>query len=266
VFVYNWDMLERTVEELAALDVSVLCDSEIREIFLDLRRDIDRREAVAARLLAVLHGRGIPAGDGASSTPAWVQSQTGQRFSEARASLDAGQACASLPLVAKAWAQGEISAGAARTICCGQRAGHEDVYASIEETLVAYGANRDVRGLDLMIRHYQARADALDDIEPSDRNHLHISHTGNPWILDADVDELAGVTIATAIDAATDKPSEGTIARPPNDAPTRSRESAGTSSTVVRVRARMASGRTLRSSSSSRRSWPATSKPVAISR
>jgi hypothetical protein len=87
--VYNLDILERTIDELAALDVSSLCDSEMREVLLDLRRDIDRREAVAARLLAGLHGRGIPAGDGASSTPAWMQSQTWQRFSEAKASLDA---------------------------------------------------------------------------------------------------------------------------------------------------------------------------------
>jgi hypothetical protein len=65
-----------------------------------------------------------------------------------------------------------------------------------------------------MIRHYQTRADALDDVDPSDRNHLHISHTANRWIIDADVDELAGVTIATAIDAATDKPSEGDTRSP----------------------------------------------------
>jgi hypothetical protein len=202
-------MLERTIDELAALDVSALCDSEIRETFVALRRDIDRLEASAARLLATVHGRGIPAGDGASSTSAWAQSHTGQRFSDAKASLDAGQACESLPLTAKAWAQGEISAGAARTICRGRRAGHEDVYGAIEETLVGYAASRDVRGLDLMIRHYQTRADALDDTEPSDRNHLHHSHTGNRWILDADHDEFSGAIIDAAINAATDKPREG---------------------------------------------------------
>jgi hypothetical protein len=63
-------------------------------------------------------------------------------------------------------------------------------------------------------RHYKTRADALDDVDPSDRNHLHTSHTGNRWIIDADLDELAGVTIATAIDAATDKPSEGDTRSP----------------------------------------------------
>jgi hypothetical protein len=196
------------VDELVGTDVATLCDSEIRETLVALRREVDRQEAFAAELLAAAHHRTIPAGDGSSSTPAWVQSRTGQRYGDAKASLDAGLACESLPLTAKAWAQGEISTSAARTICRGQRPGHEDVYSSMEETLVDYAAGRDFRGLDAMIRHYQTRADALDDTEPAERNHLHPSHTGNRWFLDADYDELAGATIDEAIRAATDKPSE----------------------------------------------------------
>jgi hypothetical protein len=179
-----------------------------------VRREIDRLEASAARLLAGVHHRGIPAGDGAASTPAWSQWQTGQRVSEARASLDAGTACESLPLTAKAWAQGEISASAARTICRGRRPGHEDVYASIEDTLVGCAAKRDLRGLDLLIRHYHARADALDDTEPSEKNGLHLSRVGNRWPLDGDLDELAGTIVDEAIRAATDKPTEGDARTP----------------------------------------------------
>jgi hypothetical protein len=67
----------RTIDELEALDPSLLCDSEIRETFIAMRRENDRREAVAARLLVALHGRGVPAGDGSSSTPVWVQYKTG---------------------------------------------------------------------------------------------------------------------------------------------------------------------------------------------
>ena len=73
MFVYNCDMSTAlTIAELEALDPSLLCDSEIRATFIELRRENDRREAVAARLLVALHGRGIPAGEGASSTPVWV--------------------------------------------------------------------------------------------------------------------------------------------------------------------------------------------------
>src|SRR5450432_3931448 len=99
-----------TTDELEALDPSLLCDSEIRETFVEVRRENDRREAVAARLLVALHRRGVPKGEGASSTPMWVQFQTGQRVRDARVSLATGKACDSLPLVAKSCAQGEISA------------------------------------------------------------------------------------------------------------------------------------------------------------
>ena len=87
-FVYNWDMsAARTTDELEALDPSLLCDSEIRDTFIELRRENDRREAVAARMLVALHRRGVPTGEGASSTPMWVQFQTGQRLRDARVSL-----------------------------------------------------------------------------------------------------------------------------------------------------------------------------------
>jgi hypothetical protein len=155
------------------------------------------------------HRRGVAAGEGATSTAAWVQWQTGQRFTDARASLDAGRGCESLPVTAKAWAQGEISASAARTICRGMRDGHEDVYAAIEDDLVDRAAERDLRGLDVRIRHYQTRCDALDGTEPADNNGLYLSEVGNRVALSADFDALAGDTVAKALDAATDPPTEG---------------------------------------------------------
>ncbi len=169
---------------------------------------MDRQDAFVARLIAAVHHRTIPLGDGSSSTPAWVQSQTGQRSSEAKASLETGLACESLALTAKAWVQGEISTGAVRTICRGRRPGHEDVYAAVEETLVDYAAARDFRGLDAMIRHYQTRADALDGSEPSDLNGLHLSRVGNRWTSNGDFDDLAGMIHDEALRAATDPPSE----------------------------------------------------------
>jgi len=200
--------LAQAVDELVGLDVSMMCDSEIRETLIAARREIDRQEAFVATLMVAVHRRGIPAGDGATSTPAWVQWQTGQRFTDARSSLEAGRACESLPTTAKAWAQGEISASAARTICRGLREGHEEVYAAIEDDLVDCAAERDLRGLDVRIRHYQARCDALDGKEPADKNGLFLSHVGNRVVLNGDLDALAGATVSEAIAAATDPPSD----------------------------------------------------------
>jgi hypothetical protein len=112
--------LSSVVDELVDVDASLLCDSEIRDRFIEARREIDRLERYAAGLLVSAHGRGVPAGEGATSTPVWVQFQTGQRFRDARISLATGKACEKLPLVAKAWAQGEMSASAAATIAQGR--------------------------------------------------------------------------------------------------------------------------------------------------
>jgi hypothetical protein len=200
-----------TYDELVAIDTTVVCDSEIRDAYLETRYKIDRLEASAARLLVAVHHRGIALGDGASSTPAWVQCQTGQRFGEARASLEAGKACSRLPLVEKAWAQGEISASAARTICRGSRPGFEDVYADVEATLVGYAAAKDVRALDTVIAHYQCRVDALAGKEPADANGLMHSRVGNRWKTSADYDALSGLIVNEALNAAMDKPSAGDL-------------------------------------------------------
>jgi hypothetical protein len=202
------EALAYSFEELVGIDVSSLCDSEIRIAHVELRRMIDSLEAADARVLAGVHHRTIHLGDGAPSTPAWSQAQTGQRYSDANALLQSGLACESLPLVAKAWDVGQISTGAARTICRGRKAGHEVVYASMEPTLVEFATSRDFRGLDEMIRHYQSRCDAIDGREPSDRNRCRLSRVGNRWVLGADFDEIDGAIVDEAVRAATDKPSE----------------------------------------------------------
>ena len=202
------EALARAVDEFVDADVSEMCDSELREAYVALRLNADRQASFEARVLLAIHRRAIPAGDGASSTGAWAQWQAGLRVSDAKALLAAAQACESLPLTAKAWAQAEISTSAARTIGRGIRDGHEDVYAAIEDQLVGCARSRDLRGLDLLIGHYQTRVDALDRTEPSELNGLHLSRVGNRWKGNSDLDELAGLTHDEALRAAMDRPSE----------------------------------------------------------
>ncbi len=94
--------------------------------------------------------------------------------------LHAGLACERLALTAKAWAQGEISASAARTIGRGLRDGYADIYLEMEPTLVEYATARAFRDLDTLIGQYGKYCDALDDREPSDRNGLHLSQVNGP--------------------------------------------------------------------------------------
>ena len=212
VFVYDEEVLDgltSAVDRLVGADLDELCDSALHDEFVGLCRELDRLEHRRARLLAAIHRRGFPDAVGAVSTPMWAQRQTGWRAHEARDALDAGLALDDFCLTGKAWAQGEISSGAARTILRGVPAGHEDAYAEIEETLVDLAAGRDWRGLQASIAYARRCADALDDREPSDLNGLHHSKVGDRWSLSADLDDLGGAFVDDALRAATDKPTEG---------------------------------------------------------
>ncbi len=203
------DRLREVVDQFAGIDASNWPDVAVADTFIELRREIDRLECVAARLLVAVEGRQIPHGDGATSVFAWSQWRTGQRAPEAKASFDAGVACESLPLTAKAWEQGEISASLARTICRGLRAGHEDVYVDIEEHLVHFAAERNVRDLDGLVGYYRKCCDELDDREPTEKNGLHLSPVNGRWAVNGDFDALGGEFLKRAVDAATDMPTEG---------------------------------------------------------
>jgi hypothetical protein len=206
--------LAAAVDRLFEHDIESMTDAEIRAEFIAVRQQLDRGENRASTLLAGLHGRGVPLENGASSTPAWVQWQTGQRVGEARASLDAGLACESLPLTAKAWEQGEISASAARAICEGRPDGHEVAYGEAEEILVGYAADRNWRDLRAVIAQCKRCADALDHREPADRNGLHHSKTADRWVLSGDLDDLGGGTVAEALRAAIGEISEDDLRSP----------------------------------------------------
>src|SRR5882672_5379230 len=186
------ETLTGAVERLCETDIDGMVDAAVRAEYIEVRRAVDRLESHGASLLAALHRRGIPLEQGASSTPSWVQYNTGQRKGEARASLEAGLALETLPLTAKAWAQGEISASAARAICEGRPDGHEDAYGEVEETLVDYAADRNWRALRAVIAQCRRCADALDDREPTDRNGVYLSRTMDRWVLSGDFDDLGG--------------------------------------------------------------------------
>jgi hypothetical protein len=198
------------VNELVGLeDLESLTDAGLADTFIEVRREIDRLESVAARLVAGVEGRGIPYSQGATSVAAWAQWHTGQRWAEAKASFDAGVACERLGLTAKAWAQGEISASVARSICRGLRTGHEDVYSEIEQILVFFAAERNLCELDGIIRHYTKCCDELDDREPADRNGLFVSPVGDRFVVNGNFDAKGGKIVDTAVTVALDTPGEG---------------------------------------------------------
>jgi hypothetical protein len=198
--------LSAAVDDLAVLDVSTWSDAGIAEEFIAIRHAVDRLEAIAAQRLVAVHERRIALGEGASSTPRWAEWRTGQRARVAKASLDAGLACAHLPVMADAWAAGTISASVACSIGRGVKAGHEELYQSLEPLLVEFAVAHQFRDLDGVIRYYRRAADEIDDRAPQEKNGLYLSPVGDRYALNGDLDLLTGKTAEAAFAAAIDEP------------------------------------------------------------
>ena len=81
------EVLAQAVDELVGIDVSTLCDSEIRETLIAARREIDRQEAFVAALLPVRVGaacRGMARfADGTTGGGSCLASFWGERLTAA---------------------------------------------------------------------------------------------------------------------------------------------------------------------------------------
>ena len=60
------------VDALVAAGSSGLSDAELGSLVLELRREMDRQDAVFAQAVRAAHTQGVGASDGAASTAAWV--------------------------------------------------------------------------------------------------------------------------------------------------------------------------------------------------
>ncbi len=97
------------------LDPGSMTDAAIAAELIELRREIDDREARFAQLAWAGHRRGIGAVDGAASTQAWLRHRTGMREGDARAAIESGAATELLPSIGDAWRDGAVTTGAVRT-------------------------------------------------------------------------------------------------------------------------------------------------------
>jgi hypothetical protein len=93
---------------LLAVDLTALSDAALVEAVKALRPVICRVQAAETRLVGAVHVRGAAASEGAVSTVAWLRNRLYD--GEATTKVKSSVALARLPLVAAAFAQGEITA------------------------------------------------------------------------------------------------------------------------------------------------------------
>lgn len=203
------ELVRSGVDRLAMLDPAMLSDVALADHLLAMRREMDRQEAVFARLARAGHTRGIGGVDGAASTAAWLRHRARMREGDAKAAIDCGEVCDFLSETGEAWRAGEIASDAARTIVAARVEGHDDKLLACEATLLELARRHEMRGLRRATARFRNLARA-DGNEPVDVDGLYFSRTfGNRSVLSGEFGDLAAETVATALHAYTEPPSDG---------------------------------------------------------
>ena len=192
------DELETAIDKVAAsesaLDVERICRLSERVEFLKLRaiRDYDRSGAWQA--------------DGFVSTASALRSKCRMPHEIARRAIDLGRKLESLPLVADAFASGEISRDHAQIIAAAHTPERATMIEDIEGQLVDVARLTHPAKLRDAVKRitdaFDGDGGAASDADHYARNRLHNSKTlDGRVVLDGSLDKESGEIVMTAIDA-----------------------------------------------------------------
>lgn len=200
-------LLEQAASALAELDPATLSDEELGETLVEWHRIESRLAASKARLTASFDLRGGYRADGAKSAAAWLARKTNGSPAAARAQTRLARRLRMMPLTAAALASGEISerhADVLSGLAASNRKPVADAFPDAEERLLEYAKTLDFDRFVITARYWESVVDQ-DGVEAQaaadhDSRHLHLSETfrGN-WVLDGQLDPVAGTEVATAL-------------------------------------------------------------------
>src|SRR6266536_2053843 len=178
--------LRSGLDELRAVDLRHLSDTELEDRLSELRRASGVIDAESARTLAEVERRGSYADSGHLSITSWVEHRFQASWSEAANKVRAARALEAMPEVREALYDGEVSPSVVGQLVAAHEASPEE-FSKVEATLV------------------DAEAAARADSERYDRRGLHVSPTLEGMVrVDGNLDPETGQTLITALRSVTD--------------------------------------------------------------
>jgi hypothetical protein len=157
--------LQQAIDSLAELDPATLTDDALRTELIELRRAIDRQEAIFARLAHEGDRRSIGAVDAAPSTAAWLRTRAEMREGEAAGAIAAGAACEVLEEFGEAWRAGKVSTVSAKLVTAARVEGQDDLYRDYERFFLKHARFGDVRAVRKACAQYRDEARAAAGVE-----------------------------------------------------------------------------------------------------
>lgn len=169
------------VKEVASLDVATLDDDELQAIVLELDRLASSLDAARAALVAAFDARRSWADTGARSCAAYLAKNTGRPKAECGSLVTLGRRLRNLPLVAAAWAAGDIHEAHARKLA-GLRNGRTAAFLARDEAeLVHLAQTLPFHQFQQALAYWELHADPdgadATDIERRDRRRVTFDTT-----------------------------------------------------------------------------------------
>jgi hypothetical protein len=192
---------------VAALDVLVEADPGVladSDTILELHRQLDRLEAVAARATARWDADRVWAGSGARSGAAWLTAMTRAPRSVLHRRLRLGRAVRELPHAERAWLDGSIGAAHVSALAWCATPGLAAQLSVDEPDLVRTAQSSRFGRFQHDLDYWRQTHDPDSGNDRFRRQvegrSLHLSQTfQNTWVLDGSFDPIAGSILADTV-------------------------------------------------------------------
>jgi hypothetical protein len=198
------DELREAIDELAAVDVDTLTDSELHDAVIEIQRQRARLGVVAARLVEGWSQRGVWAGDGSRSAAARLARDTHTSVGSARVEVGRGRQLAGMPKVAIAVDDGRLSLDHVDLLGRARRPGRETVFADHEAELVEHCTTLRYTQAAKAVAYWCQRVDA-DRVDADAERHaesvgLHASTTLDGMVaIDGLLDPIGGAALTAEL-------------------------------------------------------------------
>ena len=187
-----FDSLHRAIAELV-----IPADPRALAALVAVR---DRLDAKIAAAVGAVDAARLFEESGATSMYAWLR-DLGIDRRDAACLVRTGRRLQRLPVVAEAWAAGELSGGQVQAIVDHVPDKHVALFAEHEEAVVPSLVGLDVNATSRAMAEWKARADALADENEAGmpERSLHHSVVGDRYAMDGDFDAEGGAVIDHAL-------------------------------------------------------------------
>ncbi len=176
--------LSALTEAIDGLELSV-----DRETIVGALAQRDRLDARIAAAVAAFDAAELWDCDGATSMTRWLVNEGRLGDGAARRLVRTAGRLAQWPVLARAFAEGTVSAGQVEHVAQRVRPHHVELFAEHEAALVPALALLDLDATITVVREWSDKADALIDTEPAEpkASTLHVNQVGDRGRLDSDL-------------------------------------------------------------------------------